>query len=847
VPGLAPAPEAPATAAPPHAGAARDAAVVALPVEGMTCASCSARVERALRRAPGVTEAAVNLATERATVRYDPATTTPAALVAAVEARGYGVPVEETTLDVTGMDCASCVVRVEKGLGKVPGVLGVGVNLATERATVRHLPAATPAALAAAVRSAGYDVADAAAGAEAADPRAREVATLRRRALTAAALTVPLWLLEMVPMAVPALGHWLHGAVGMQAVWYASFVLGTAVQFGPGRRFYRTGWAALRHGGPDMNTLVALGTTAAYAYSVVATFAPRLLPAGAVHVYYEAAATILALILAGRWLEARAKGRAGEAIRRLLDLQPRTARVVRDGGPGAGPIEIEVPTADVRAGDRVRVRPGEKVPADGVVEEGASFVDEAMLTGEPVPVEKGAGDGVVGGTVNGTGAFTFRATRVGAETALAGIVRMVEQAQGSKPPIQALADRVVAVFVPVVLGVAAVTLAAWLLVGPEPRLTYALVASVSVLIIACPCAMGIATPISVMVGTGRAAELGVFVRDGAALQALAEARTVLLDKTGTLTKGAPEVTDLLPRPGVDAAGVLRLAAAVEAFSEHPVARAVVARAAADGLDVPAAAAFEAVPGFGAHAEVEGRRVAVGADRFMARLGVDLGEAAAEAAALAEDGRSPLFVAVDGRLAAVLAVADPVKPTTPAALDALRARGLALVMVTGDHARTAAAVARRLGIAHVEAGVLPGEKAAVVARYQAAGKVAFVGDGLNDAPALARADCGIALGTGTDVAVEAGDLVLVSGDLTGVAHAHALARVTLRNIRQNLFWAFAYNVVLIPVAAGALYPVAGVLLSPMLAALAMVFSDLFVVGNALRLRRFAPAGARSARA
>ena len=731
------------------------------------------------------------------------------------------------TLRVNGMECASCSSRVERVLRRLDGVDSVGVNLATERATVHARPGVSVSALEEAVRKAGFEASEETAESEAPEHDA-EHAAQRRRVLWAVALTVPIWLLEMVPMVVPPLRGWLDATVGVPAVRLALFALGTAVQFGPGRHFIRAGWSALRSGAPSMDTLVLLGTSAAYGYSVVATFAPGVLPAGADHVYFEAAATIVTLILIGRYLEAVAKGRAGAAIRALLDLQPPTAFVFRGGEA------VEVPLSDVAPGDRVLVRPGARVPVDGAVVEGRSFVDESAMTGEPVPVEKEPGAALAAGTVNGTGALTVRAEAVGGATALARIVRMVEDAQGSKPPIQALADRVVGVFVPAVLGTAAVTFAAWMLFGPAPPLTFALVASVSVLIIACPCAMGIATPISVLVGTGRAAELGAFVREGAGLQALAEADTVVFDKTGTLTMGRPAVTDLVAVGGADAEGALRLAAAVERQSEHPIARAIVEHA---GPGLPDAAGVEAVPGFGVAGTVGGRRVAVGAGRYLDRLGVDLPAPTREAArALADQGKTPVWVAVDGEPAALVAVADPVKPGARAALDALRADGFRLALVTGDAEATARAVARDLGIDEVRAEVLPDGKAAAVAALQAEGRrVAFVGDGINDAPALATADAGLAMGTGTDVAIEAGDVVLTGGDLGGVVRSVAVARATLRNIRQNLFWAFAYNVVLIPVAAGVLYPALGVLLSPMLAALAMVFSDLFVIGNALRLR------------
>nr|WP_255528808.1 heavy metal translocating P-type ATPase [Roseomonas sp. KE0001] len=824
-----------------QAAAQKAGNALSLPIEGMTCASCVGRVERALAKVPGVTQASVNLATERADLRFTGQPDLPAVL-AAIDRAGYAVVEETTELSIEGMTCASCVGRVERALKAVPGVLEASVNLATERALVRHAGSAVDAAaLEAAVRRAGYkarrtvfEAADARVDRER-ETRERELSSLWRATLLAAALTAPLFLLEMGSHFVPGVHEWVAASIGMEAAWYLQFGLATLVVFGPGLRFHRKGWPNLLRGGPDMNSLVALGTGAAWIYSTVATFTPSLLPADARNVYYEAAAVIVTLILLGRFLEARSKGRTSEAIKRLMGLQAKTARVERGGQA------VELPVAEVGAGDIVLIRPGERLPVDGEVLDGASFVDESMVTGEPVPVRKEAGASVVGGTVNKTGSFRFRATAVGAGTVLAQIVRMVESAQGSKLPIQAMVDRVTMWFVPAVMAVAALTFAVWLVLGPDPALTFALVNAVAVLIIACPCAMGLATPTSIMVGTGRAAELGVLFRKGEALQTLRDAQIVAVDKTGTLTKGRPELTDLVPAPGFAEAEVLALVAAVEARSEHPVAEAIVEAARQRGLMLSTVEAFEAVLGYGVAATVGGRRIEVGADRYMVRLGHDLGAFTEAAARLADDGKTPLYAAVDGRLAAAIAVADPIKETTLAAVEALHRLGLKVAMVTGDNRRTAEAIARRLGIDEVEAEVLPDGKVAVVERLKAGGqrKVAFVGDGINDAPALAAADVGLAIGTGTDIAIESADVVLMSGDLRGVPNAIALSQATMRNIRQNLFWAFAYNTALIPVAAGLLYPVSGVLLSPMLAAAAMGVSSVFVLTNALRLRGFHP--------
>jgi len=810
---------------------------LSLPVSGMTCASCVGRVERAISAIPGVKTASVNLATERADVTFIGAAD-PQAIVEAIERAGYAVHEETIELAIQDMTCASCVGRVEKGLRQVPGVIEASVNLATERARVRHLAGVvTIADLEAAIEKAGYSsrrVAAAAGGAGDQDAERREAEgrELQRSLLIAAALTLPVFILEMGSHLVPSMHHWVVHTLGLQTSGYIQFALATLVLFGPGLRFFRKGVPALLRGGPDMNSLVSVGTAAAYGYSVVATFAPGVLPQGTANVYFEAAVVIVTLILLGRMLEARAKGRTSQAIRRLVGLQAKTARVERNGAT------VEIPLEQVTTGDVVLVRPGEKVPVDGQVVEGASYVDESMITGEPVPVSKGAGADVVGGTLNKTGAFSFRVTQVGANTVLAQIIRLVEQAQGSKLPIQAMVDKVTMWFVPAVMAAAVLTFLVWLVFGPSPALTFALVNAVAVLIIACPCAMGLATPTSIMVGTGRAAELGVLFRKGEALQALRDVSVVALDKTGTLTKGRPELTDLVPADGFAYDHVLALVAAVETRSEHPIAEAIVAAAGQRELTLAPVEGFEATPGYGVTATVSGRTVAVGADRFMTRLGLDVSTFLPTAQRLGEEGKSPLYAAIDGRLAAVIAVADPIKDTTPEAIRALHALGLKVAMITGDNAATAAAIARQLGIDEVAAEVLPDGKVAALKTFRANGaRVAFVGDGINDAPALAEADVGLAIGTGTDVAIEAADVVLMSGDLRGVTNAIALSQATIRNIKQNLFWAFAYNAVLIPVAAGALYPLNGMLLSPIFAAAAMALSSIFVLGNALRLKRF----------
>jgi Cu+-exporting ATPase len=810
---------------------------LSLPVEGMTCASCVGRVERALKAVPGVDSASVNLATERADLTFS-GTADPQAAVHAIENAGYNVREETTELAIEEMTCASCVGRVEKALNQIPGVLEANVNLATERARVRHLAGVVSITdLEAAVENAGYrprrlSTATASTEDQDTERREHEARGLRRSLLIAAILTLPVFILEMGSHLIPAMHHWVLGVLGEQTSWYLQFVLTSLVLFGPGLRFFRKGIPALLRGAPDMNSLVSVGTVAAYGYSVVTTFIPEVLPQGTANVYYEAAAVIVTLILLGRTLEARAKGRTSQAIKRLVGLQAKTARVERNGET------VEIPLDQVTLGDTVLVRPGEKVPVDGEVVEGTSYVDESMITGEPVPVQKGIGAAVVGGTINKTGAFSFRVTKIGANTVLAQIIRLVEEAQGAKLPIQALVDKVTMWFVPAVMAAAALTFLVWLVFGPSPALTFALINAVAVLIIACPCAMGLATPTSIMVGTGRAAELGVLFRKGEALQALRDVSVIALDKTGTLTKGRPELTDLVPAEGFEYDEVLALVAAVETRSEHPIAEAIVAAARQQNMTLAAIESFDATPGFGVSARVAGRTVAVGADRFMTQLGLDVSSFQQSAQRLGEQGKSPLYAAIDGRLAAVIAVADPIKESTPEAIKALHALGLKVAMITGDNAATAAAIAKQLGIDEVAAEVLPDGKVAALKKFRSGGaRVAFVGDGINDAPALAEADVGLAIGTGTDVAIEAADVVLMSGDLRGVPNAIALSHATIRNIKQNLFWAFAYNAVLIPVAAGALYPLNGTLLSPIFAAAAMALSSVFVLGNALRLRGF----------
>ncbi len=811
-------------------------------IEGMSCASCALSAEKALNELAEVREARVNFATGTAEIRLGEGGAEAGIadrIAEKVREAGYVPAIAEAVLLVEGMSCASCVGNVEKALLAEPGVLDARVNLATKLARVRYAPGiTTPEALAQAVSLAGYEarvVEGESSGTEAEEAGRREVAGLKRDLLLATFLTVPVFLLAMAEHFVPPFRAWAEETLGLRALWAVQFVLTTFVLAFPGRRFYVHGIPALLRRRPDMNSLVALGTAAAWLYSTVVLFFPDLVPENARGVYFEAAAVIVTLILAGKWMEARAKSQASSAIRKLISLRPRTARRLREDGGFE-----EIPVERLRPGDRVIVRPGEQVPTDGIVIEGSGLVDESMITGEPLPAEKVAGEKVVGGTVLRQGSLVIEARSVGADTVLARIIRMVEEAQSARLPVQALADRIVARFVPAVMTIALVAGLVWYLVGPEPRLTHALVAAISVLIIACPCAMGLATPVSIMVGTGRAAELGMLFRRGEALQRLEDITTVALDKTGTITAGEPQVTEILPAEGETTDRLLGLVAALESRSEHPVGAAILARAAEEGHELPPVAEFAAESGHGIRGRVADHDVVVGTEAWLRKNGIDPSPLEEKAAELAARGRTVLLVGLDRRPAGIIAVSDPIKPEAEAAIDALHRLGLKVLMISGDRPASAEAVAREVGIDEVVAGVLPEGKLDVIRSRQAEGEVmAFVGDGINDAPALAAADVGIAIGTGTDIAIETGDVVLMRGELVGVPNLVALSRSVMRNIRQNLFWAFAYNVVLIPVAAGVLYPVNGTLLSPMLAALAMSLSSVFVVGNALRLRRWQP--------
>jgi len=815
-----------------------------LDIEGMTCASCSSRVEGALCELEGVVEAPVNLATEKASISYDESRIDADKLVDTVREVGYTPITAELEIGVGGMTCANCSARVERVLSALPGVLKASVNLASERATLRYVPATlTPDDIARTIEETGYEprplVDDEELEAREQAERDRRRQSMQRDLWIASVLTLPVFILAMGAHFIPGFHHGLL-ELAPQTVWdWTQAVLTTLVIIGPGRRFFRPGWIAYRHLSPDMNSLVMTGTGAAWGYSMLVLLAPGLFPADARHIYFESAAVVLTVILMGKYLEEIAKGRTSAAISKLVGLQAKTARVLHDGE------EQELPLSKVRAGNIIVIRPGERVPVDGEVTEGESYVDESMLTGEPVPVVKQPGDKLVGGTVNQHGLLKATATQVGSNTVLAQIIRLVERAQGSKLPIQGLADRVVRVFTPTVIAIATITFLAWLTFGPPPAITLALVSAVAVLVVACPCAMGLATPAAIMVGSGRAAELGVLYRKGEALETLSHTDTVVFDKTGTLTEGRPKLTDITVIDAEDDE-LLRLTAAVEANSEHPLGAAIVTESKSRGHKLADVDAFKVIPGYGLSGIVEGRLVQIGSPRYMKRESIDAGNLGRQADVFAADGKTPVLVAVDGTVQAALAIADPLKGEALAMVNALHQRGMKVAMITGDNRKTAEAIAMQSGIDEVHAEVLPDGKASAVEDMQSSGRVVtFVGDGINDAPALAQADVGIAVGSGTDIAIEAADVTLTRGDLGGVVTALDVARRTMSTIRGNLFWAFIYNILLIPVATGMFEPSFGLHLNPMVAGLAMGLSSVFVVGNSLRLRRVHPARLRPA--
>ncbi len=805
---------------------------VDVPIRGMSCASCVEKIETGLSKIEGVKEVSVNFAAEKASVLYDPSTVSVRRLVQQIETTGYEIRAEKTAIPIRGMTCASCVEKIETQLRRLPGVINASVNFGTEKAAVEYFPSVLSLEdLRKAIRDAGYEPVTVHDEAAAVDyekqAREREIRELGLKTLVGAVLSIPL-LLAMLSewLALPAwlTNHWVQ------------FLLATPVHVWVGWQFHVGFWKALKHGTADMNTLVSLGTNAGYLYSSAVTFAPGFFAVEGLTtgVYFETVAVLHTLILLGRLFEARAKGRTSEAIKKLMGLQAKTARVVRDSQ------EIDIPVEDVRIGDLIIVRPGEKIPVDGIVRDGVSAVDESMLTGESLPVEKRSGTEVFGATLNKTGSFRFEATKVGKETALAQIIKLVEVAQGSKPPIQRAADRIAGIFVPIVLVIALSTFGVWYFWGPQPALIFALSNFMAVLLIACPCAIGLAAPTAVMVGVGKGAEQGILFRGAEALEQASKLTAVVLDKTGTLTKGEPSVTDIVSIDGVNPIDLLNFAASAEKGSEHPLGEAIVKRAHEEGLELQRVESFEAITGHGIEARVAGKELLLGNLKLMRERKALLDGLEVQAQGLAEEGKTPMFVAIDGKPAGLIAVADTLKPNSKEAVAALHELGLEVAMITGDNKRTAEAIARQLGIDRVLAEVLPQDKAQEVKRLQAEGKVvAMAGDGINDAPALAQADVGIAMGTGTDVAMEASDITFMTGDLRGLVTSIALSKRTMRAMKQNFFWAFAYNTILIPVAAGLLYPVAGILLSPMLAGAAMAFSSVSVVSNSLRLRTFRP--------
>ncbi len=814
---------------------------VELPVTDWNGRHGATHLEEQLVTLPGIAQATANPKTNLLRVTFDPSQTDVEAITARIRAAGYTIGIATTQLAIQGMHCASCVVTIEEALQRTRGVVAASVNPATQQAHVVYLPGLVDrGGLTRAIEGAGYNVRGEAAPAEtsidrAEQDRACEYRMLLRKFWFAAAISVPV-IIFSYPQFFPGLRDWLlPGSLALRLVWGGLALLTLPVMFWAGSHYFTGMWQAFKHRQANMHTLIAVGVSAAWLYSTVAVLAPHVFPTQALaQTFYDVTAVVVALVNLGLLLELKARGRTSEAIKKLIGLQAKTARVIRDG------VEMDIPFEEVLVGDTVVVRPGEKIPVDGVVLEGTSSVDESMITGESIPVEKHAGDEVIGATMNQTGSFRFRATKVGKDTALAQIIRLVQDAQGSKAPIQRVVNQVAHYFVPTVIMLAVAAATTWFVFGPQPSFIYALIVFVTTLIIACPCALGLATPTSLTVGIGKGAEQGILIRSGDALQTTMRLQTIVLDKTGTITKGKPELTNVVAETGFDEDEMLRLAAAVERSSEHPLATAIVEGAKARNISLPEVTNFKAIPGHGVEADVEGKHVLLGNTKLMTRYDIPLGRLVAEAQRLADDGKTPMYIAIEGRAAGIVAAADTVKDESVAAIAALKRLGLEVVMLTGDNRRTADAIGRQVGVDRVLAEVLPQDKAHEVQKLQLESKkVGMVGDGINDAPALTQANVGLAIGTGTDVAIEAADITLISGSLTGVVTAIEISKATMRNVRQNLFGAFIYNAFGIPIAMGLLYPFIGVLLSPLIAAAAMAASSVTVVTNANRLRGWHP--------